>query len=236
MVSGAVICAVALAVVAAVLPSADLLRGASGVGSAGHLAVVALANTVVLVAALSRGCRPGLGDRRRDHGAAAAISMNSPSVRARAAPGASRICRMCTPSANSTASGSKAGGRARAATSACTRLARPNWIASMPSEPLDVVLVTGDMTDAGRSSEWAEFLDAVSRHPELAERIADDSRQPRPQHRRSRQPGPARSADQPEQAAAQAAGRCRRWAWFRASACMWSIARAAAWARLSRRR
>ena len=32
LVSGAVICAVALAVVAAVLPSADLLRGASGVG------------------------------------------------------------------------------------------------------------------------------------------------------------------------------------------------------------
>jgi hypothetical protein len=27
------------------------------------------------------------------------------------------------------------------------------------------------MTDAGRSSEWAEFLDAVSRHPSLAERM-----------------------------------------------------------------
>ena len=51
LVSGAVICAVALAVLAAVLPSADLIRGASGVGTAGHLAVVALANTVVLVAA-----------------------------------------------------------------------------------------------------------------------------------------------------------------------------------------
>ena len=49
VVSGVVICAVALAVVAAVLPSADLLRGASGVGTAGHLAVVALANTIVLV-------------------------------------------------------------------------------------------------------------------------------------------------------------------------------------------
>ena len=45
------ICAVALAVLAAVLPSADLIRGAAGVGTAGHLAVVALANTVVLVAA-----------------------------------------------------------------------------------------------------------------------------------------------------------------------------------------
>ena len=50
VVSGVLLCAVALGVLAAVLPSADLLRGASGVGSAGHLAVVALANTVVLVA------------------------------------------------------------------------------------------------------------------------------------------------------------------------------------------
>lgn len=38
------------------------------------------------------------------------------------------------------------------------------------SEPLDLLLVTGDMTDAGRSAEWAEFLDAMQRHPALAER------------------------------------------------------------------
>jgi predicted MPP superfamily phosphohydrolase len=36
------------------------------------------------------------------------------------------------------------------------------------TEPLDAVLITGDMTDAGRSAEWAEFLDALTRHPELA--------------------------------------------------------------------
>ena len=71
MVSGVVICAVALAVVAAVLPSADLLRGASGVGTAGHLAVVALANTVVLVAAYLAVAALVWAHRRRDHGAAA---------------------------------------------------------------------------------------------------------------------------------------------------------------------
>jgi hypothetical protein len=38
------------------------------------------------------------------------------------------------------------------------------------SDPLDFVLITGDMTDAGRSSEWAEFLDAIAKHPALAER------------------------------------------------------------------
>jgi hypothetical protein len=36
------------------------------------------------------------------------------------------------------------------------------------ARPTDVVLVTGDMTDAGRSAEWAEFLDALRQHPTLA--------------------------------------------------------------------
>src|SRR5262249_27517752 len=39
------------------------------------------------------------------------------------------------------------------------------------SDPLDIIVVSGDMTDAGRSSEWAEFLDAILRHPRLAERM-----------------------------------------------------------------
>lgn len=38
------------------------------------------------------------------------------------------------------------------------------------TEPLDLLLITGDMTDAGRSTEWGEFLDAMQRHPVLAER------------------------------------------------------------------
>jgi hypothetical protein len=37
--------------------------------------------------------------------------------------------------------------------------------------PFDLILISGDMTDAGRSTEWAEFLDAVARHPVLAERM-----------------------------------------------------------------
>jgi Calcineurin-like phosphoesterase len=38
------------------------------------------------------------------------------------------------------------------------------------ADPLDHVLITGDMTDAGRASEWAEFLDALSAYPQLAAR------------------------------------------------------------------
>ena len=37
-------------------------------------------------------------------------------------------------------------------------------------DPLDHILITGDMTDAGRAGEWAAFLDAIARHPELAAR------------------------------------------------------------------
>jgi hypothetical protein len=39
------------------------------------------------------------------------------------------------------------------------------------TDPLDAILITGDMTDAGRSAEWAEFLDALAVHPRLAERV-----------------------------------------------------------------
>jgi Calcineurin-like phosphoesterase len=36
---------------------------------------------------------------------------------------------------------------------------------------LDAILITGDVTDAGRSTEWAEFLDLFRSHPKLAERV-----------------------------------------------------------------
>lgn len=39
-------------------------------------------------------------------------------------------------------------------------------------QPLDHILITGDITDAGRSTEWAEFFTALSQHPALAERTA----------------------------------------------------------------
>lgn len=39
------------------------------------------------------------------------------------------------------------------------------------AHPLDAILVTGDVTDSGRSSEWAEFLDALTIYPHLAQRI-----------------------------------------------------------------
>jgi Calcineurin-like phosphoesterase len=38
------------------------------------------------------------------------------------------------------------------------------------NNPLDAILITGDMTDAGRSAEWSELLDALTAYPRLAER------------------------------------------------------------------
>ena len=42
---------------------------------------------------------------------------------------------------------------------------------SHAARPLDLVLLTGDMTDAGRSADGAEFFDIVAGHPDLAERM-----------------------------------------------------------------
>src|SRR5262245_65689536 len=37
------------------------------------------------------------------------------------------------------------------------------------NHPLDTVLITGDMTDAGISIEWAEFMGTLAAHPALPE-------------------------------------------------------------------
>jgi hypothetical protein len=37
--------------------------------------------------------------------------------------------------------------------------------------PLDVVLISGDVTDAGLASEWAEFFDMIAPYPRLVERM-----------------------------------------------------------------
>ncbi|MGO4830871.1 metallophosphoesterase, partial [Rhizobiaceae sp. 2RAB30] len=36
---------------------------------------------------------------------------------------------------------------------------------------LDLILISGDITDAGRSAEWAEFFEVLAAHPSLADRV-----------------------------------------------------------------
>ena len=57
------------------------------------------------------------------------------------------------------------------------------------------------MTDAGRASEWATFLDAIAQASGTCRARGDVAGQPRRQHRRPRRSGPARPAVQPGQAA-----------------------------------
>jgi Calcineurin-like phosphoesterase len=169
VVSGGMICAVALLVLAAVLPHADLLRGAEGVGSPSHLAAVALANTVVLVAGYLAAAALiwGIAD------ATMAQPRDLEHFDERPADGRTwRIAHL----SDLHVVGERYGFRLESGRSGpCGNERLRRLLAQLEmlhaSEPLDVIVVSGDMTDAGRSTEWAEFLDAVSRHPSLAERM-----------------------------------------------------------------
>jgi Calcineurin-like phosphoesterase len=169
LVSGGMICAVALLVLVEVLPHADLLRGAAGVGSPKHLATVALANTVVLVAGYLAAAALvwGIAD--------ATMAQPRDLEQFDGRPEGGRTWRIAHLS-DVHVVGERYGFRlesGRLGPRGNERLGR--LLARLEilhaSDPLDALVVSGDMTDAGRSSEWAEFLDVVLRHPRLAERM-----------------------------------------------------------------
>ncbi len=54
----------------------------------------------------------------------------------------------------------------------CIRTALRRLAAIHAASPVDRILVTGDITDAGLRSEWAEFLDLLRSHPELRARLS----------------------------------------------------------------
>jgi hypothetical protein len=54
----------------------------------------------------------------------------------------------------------------------CMRNAWRKLAAINASTPLDRVLVTGDITDAGTRPEWAEFIDLLRSYPELRARLS----------------------------------------------------------------
>ena len=54
----------------------------------------------------------------------------------------------------------------------CIRRALRKLAAIHASSPLDRVLVTGDVTDAGTRAEWAEFLDLIRSFPVLRDRLS----------------------------------------------------------------
>jgi hypothetical protein len=169
VVSGALICGVALVVLVALWPKSDLLYGMAGVGDLGQLAKLALVNSVVLVAAYLAVAALvwGIAD--------ATMAQPRDFDRFDERPDGGRTWRIAHLS-DVHVVGERYGFRlesGRSGPRGNERLRR--LLAELEllhaRDPIDVVLVTGDMTDAGRSGEWAEFLEAVSRHPTLAERM-----------------------------------------------------------------
>ena len=168
LLSGLAISGIALMILMAVWPHAQLFDGMATVEFSGRMAVVALANSVVLVAAylavaaLVWAIADATMDQPRDIEGFDAH------------PDAGRTWRIAHLS-DVHVVGERYGFRiesGRSGPRGNERLAR--LLAELEtlhaSDPLDAILITGDMTDAGRSSEWAEFLDAVMRHPALAGR------------------------------------------------------------------
>jgi predicted phosphodiesterase len=54
----------------------------------------------------------------------------------------------------------------------CIRRALCKLAAIHASSPLDRILVTGDVTDAGTRAEWAEFIDLFQNYPDLRARLS----------------------------------------------------------------
>lgn len=168
-VSGVIICAAALSVMAAVWPMTDLFNGLREIGSLGQLARVALANSVILVAAyLAAGALLWaiLDTTMAQPADLAGFAAPSPAARQWRVVHLSDIHIV----------GERFGFRiesGRAGPSGNERLKQLfERLKDIDAERrLDIILISGDVTDAGRSAEWAEFFAVLDAHPELAGRV-----------------------------------------------------------------
>jgi 3',5'-cyclic AMP phosphodiesterase CpdA len=167
--AGIVIFAVALAVLAACWPSSRWLGNLTDLASPRDLVSVALANSIVLVAAylaiaaLVWAFADATMPRPRDFGEFPASAH---------ADHRWRIAHL----SDIHVVGERYGFRIESGRAGPRGNERLNRLLALldvihANNPLDTILVTGDMTDAGRSAEWSELLDALTAHPQLAERI-----------------------------------------------------------------
>jgi hypothetical protein len=164
--AGLILCAIALGVAILVWPASRWIGGVADLTAPHRLVVPALANAVVLLggylgaASLVWGFADALMDQPRD-----LAGFDQPPrgpVLAGGALSDLHAWRSATASASSGRSGPRGNERLERV---LTRLD-----AIHAERPIDLVLITGDATDAGRSAEWAEFLAALAGHPELARR------------------------------------------------------------------
>ena len=167
--SGILISGVALLVLFATWPSSRWIGGVNDLLAPGQLAWVALANTVVVVsaylavAALAWGFADATMAPPRDLAGFAAPTPGARTWRIAHLSDVHIVGERYGFRIESGRSGAQGDGRFR------RLLAQLEEINA--AAPLDAVLITGDATDAGRSGEWAEFLDALAAHPTIADRV-----------------------------------------------------------------
>jgi Calcineurin-like phosphoesterase len=169
IVAGVVICCFSLIILHAIWPKAELFSDIREIGSFKQLITVALANSVVFVSgylatgALIWAVADGTMDQPQD--------LESFDV----APTNGKTWRIAHLS-DIHVVGERYGFRiesGRMGPQGNERLGRVlDQIERIDArQPLDTILITGDMTDAGRSAEWSEFTDLLAAHPRLADRI-----------------------------------------------------------------
>ena len=167
--AGIVIFTVALAVLVACWPSSRWLGNVADLASPRDLASVALANSIVLVAgylaiaALVWALADATMPRPLDFGAFPAGAH---------ADHTWRIAHL----SDIHVVGERYGFRIESGRAGPRGNERLNRLLALldvihANNPLDTILITGDITDAGRSAEWSELLDALAAFPRLAERI-----------------------------------------------------------------
>lgn len=168
-VAGVVICALAVLAARAVWPSTELYSDLSEIRSLERLAVVTLANSVTLVAAyLAAGAlvwaaADAMMEQPRDLDAFHAPLAGDRRWRIAHLSDIHVVGERFGFRIESGRSGPRGNGRLR---QAFARLQAIDQEAR-----LDAILISGDITDAGRSAEWAEFFEVLAAHPSLADRV-----------------------------------------------------------------
>jgi len=168
-IAGLLVCGLALLVLWLAWPHAYFFGSVSEIGSWKKVAVVALANSLVAISAYLAVAALiwGVAD--------AALPQPRTLKRFSSAPAKARTWRIAHLS-DIHVVGERYGRRiesGRSGPSGNERLKRllKQLDGLDAKNPLDIVLISGDMTDAGISSEWAELLDALALHPSLAKRV-----------------------------------------------------------------
>ena len=169
VVSGLLICAVAVGALLLAWPAAHFLSDLAILHSPKALAVVALANSIVLVsayvavAAIVWAIADATMDPPHDLESFGTSSGNGATWRIAHLSDIHVVGERYGFRIESGRSGPQGNDRLERVFAALETL--------HADDPLHAILITGDMTDAGLSTEWAEFFEAVARHTSLGHLI-----------------------------------------------------------------